>query len=238
MRYLPITEKERGEMLDKIGVNSVEALFSPLPQNLLLKNELKIPSAQSEPELEKTMKDLGEKNSGAKMLSFLGGGCYRHYCPALVDQMILRSEFYTSYTPYQPEVSQGTLQAIFEFQTMIANLFGMDVANASMYDGATAAAEAVMMAARIQNKKKKVVIARTLNPQYVQTVKTYVDFSVDKIEFLEMDTESGCIAESELAKIDGETLCVLFQYPNYFGMIENIQKISAVTHEKIGRAHV
>ena len=192
MRYLPITDKERKEMLDKIGVKSVDDLFSPLPQNVLLKKELNIPSAKSEPELEKMMDELGKENSGANMLSFLGGGCYKHHCPALVDQMISRSEFYTSYTPYQPEVSQGTLQAIFEFQTMIANLFKMDVANASMYDGATAAAEAVLMSHKIQTKRHKVLIASTVNPQYIQTVRTYTGFVVDSIELLEMDGGLPC----------------------------------------------
>ena len=178
------------------------------------------------------MDELGKENSGANMLSFLGGGCYKHHCPALVDQMISRSEFYTSYTPYQPEVSQGTLQAIFEFQTMIANLFKMDVANASMYDGATAAAEAVLMSHKIQTKRHKVLIASTVNPQYIQTVRTYTGFVVDSIELLEMDAATGCVAEKELEKIDEDTICVVFQYPNYFGMIENIRRISAVTHEK------
>lgn len=231
MRYLPITDSERKEMLEKIGVKSVDDLFSPLPKSVLLKKELNIPSSMSEPELEKMMDELGKENCGANMLSFLGGGCYRHFCPALVDQMISRSEFYTSYTPYQPEVSQGTLQAIFEFQTMIANLFQMDVANASMYDGATAAAEAVLMAHKIQTKRRKVLIASTINPQYLETVKTYTSFVVDTIELLEMDPATGCVAESELAKIDSDTICVLFQYPNYFGMIENLKKISALTHE-------
>ncbi len=232
MRYLPITDKERKEMLDKIGVKSVDDLFSPLPQNVLLKKELNIPSAKSEPELEKMMAELGSENCGANLLSFLGGGCYKHHCPALVDQMISRSEFYTSYTPYQPEVSQGTLQAIFEFQTMIANLFKMDVANASMYDGATASAEAVLMSHKIQTKRHKVLIASTVNPQYIQTIRTYTGFVVDSIELLEMDGATGCVAEKELAKIDEDTICVVFQYPNYFGMIENIRKISEVTHEK------
>ena len=232
MRYLPITDKERKEMLDKIGVKSVSDLFSPLPQNVLLKKELNIPSAKSEPELEKIMDELGKENTGANMLSFLGGGCYKHHCPALVDQMISRSEFYTSYTPYQPEVSQGTLQAIFEFQTMIANLFKMDVANASMYDGATAAAEAVLMSHKIQTKRHKVLIASTVNPQYIQTIRTYTGFVVDSIDLLKMDAATGCVAEKELTKIDEDTICVVFQYPNYFGMIENIRKISEVTHEK------
>lgn len=232
MRYLPITDKERREMLAKIGVNSVEDLFSPLPKNVLLKKELNLPDAKSEMEIEKEMKDLGKKNKGAEMLSFLGGGCYRHYSPSIVDQLLLRSEFYTAYTPYQPEVSQGTLQVIFEFQTMISNLFGMDVANASMYDGATAAAEAVMMASKASKKGKKVLIASTMNPQYIATIKTYTEFLVEKIDLLNMDSATGRISESEFAKIDDETICVIFQYPNYFGVIEDLQKIAAETKKK------
>lgn len=232
MRYLPITDKERREMLAKIGANSVEDLFSPLPKNVLLKKELNLPDAKSEMEIEKEMKNLGRKNKGAEMLSFLGGGCYRHYSPSIVDQLLLRSEFYTAYTPYQPEVSQGTLQVIFEFQTMISNLFGMDVANASMYDGATAAAEAVMMASKASKKGKKVLIASTMNPQYIATIKTYTEFLVEKIDMLNMDSITGRISESEFAKIDDETICVIFQYPNYFGVIEDLQKIAAKTKEK------
>ncbi len=232
MRYLPITDKERREMLAKIGANSVEDLFSPLPKNVLLKKELNLPDAKSEMEIEKEMKNLGRKNKGAEMLSFLGGGCYRHYSPSIVDQLLLRSEFYTAYTPYQSEVSQGTLQVIFEFQTMISNLFGMDVANASMYDGATAAAEAVMMASKASKKGKKVLIASTMNPQYIATIKTYTEFLVEKIDMLNMDSITGRISESEFAKIDDETICVIFQYPNYFGVIEDLQKIAAKTKEK------
>ena len=232
MRYLPITDKERREMLAKIGVNSVEDLFSPLPKNVLLKKELNLPDAKSEMEIEKEMKNLGRQNKGAEMLSFLGGGCYKHYSPSIIDQLLLRSEFYTAYTPYQPEVSQGTLQVIFEFQTMISNLFGMDVANASMYDGATAAAEAVMMASKASKKGKKVLIASTMNPQYIATIKTYTGFLVEKIDMLSMDSTTGRISEREFAKIDDETICVIFQYPNYFGVIEDLHKIAAKTKEK------
>lgn len=231
MRYLPITDKERKEMLEKIGVASVEDLFSPLPKDLLLKNGLDLPKAKSEMEIEKTMKDLGAMNSGSGMLSFLGGGCYRHYCPSIVDQLLLRSEFYTAYTPYQPEVSQGTLQVIFEFQTMIANLFGMEVANASMYDGATAAAEGALMALRLNKKGNKIVIASTMHPHYIQTVKTYTEFLVEKVEMLQMDSVTGRIDDKELEKIDKDTVCVLFQYPNYFGVIEDIHKIAAKAKE-------
>ncbi len=231
MRYLPITDKERKEMLDRIGAKSVADLFSPLPKNVLLKKELDLPAAKSEMEIEKHMAELGTMNKGSEMLSFLGGGCYRHYSPAIIDQLLLRSEFYTAYTPYQPEVSQGTLQVIFEFQTMVSNLFKMDAANASMYDGATAAAEAVMMASKISKKGTKVLIASTMHPHYIQTVKTYIEFLVDKVDMLQMNASTGRIDDNELEKIDAETICVLFQYPNYFGVIEDLHKIAAKTKE-------
>jgi glycine dehydrogenase subunit 1 len=232
MRYLPITERERKEMLDKIGVSSVRELFSPVPENMILDKKLDLPEPKSEMEIERYMAELAGMNTGSQMLSFLGGGAYRHYCPSVVDQLLLRSEFYTAYTPYQPEVSQGTLQVIFEFQTMVTQLFKMEVANASMYDGATAAAEAVLMASKINKKRGKVAIASTMNPQYIDTVKTYTGFLVEEIVMLQMDSATGKISESELNKIDEETICVLFQYPNYFGVIEDLGKISEKTKSK------
>ncbi len=231
MRYLPITEREKKEMLNKIGASSVKELFSPVPEDILLKNKLKLPKAKSEMEIEKYMSGLAKKNTGAEMLSFLGGGAYKHYCPSVVDQLLLRSEFFTAYTPYQPEVSQGTLQAIFEFQSMTSQLFKMDVANASMYDGASAAAEAVLMAAKINKKRGKVLIASTMHPHYIETVKTYTGFLVEKVEMLQMNSETGQIDDSELNKIDTDTICLLFQYPNYFGVIENLKKVSEKTKE-------
>ncbi len=226
MRYLPITEKERAEMLEKIGVDSVDDLFSPVPESVRVKGHLNLPEAKSEMEIQRHMKSVEAGNTGAEMLSFLGGGCYKHYAPSLIDQLISRSEFFTAYTPYQPEVSQGTLRAIFEFQTMIANLYGMDVSNASMYDGASAAAEALLMALRASKKKRKVVVASTVHPHYLATVRTYLKSFADSIEVMDMDPETGRIRESELEKIDGETSAVLFQYPNYFGVIEDIHAIA------------
>lgn len=232
MRYFPITDKERKEMLEKIGVSSVKELFKPVPSQLMLDKELDLPEAKSEMEIIKHMEELGMENLASEMTSFQGGGVYRHYSPSHIDQLLLRSEFYTSYTPYQPEVSQGTLQTIFEFQTMIASLFGMPVSNASMYDGATAAAEAVLMALKVARKKRKVLLASTMHPHYIETIKTYVEFIADSVELLEMDNETGKVKESELNKIDEQTACVLFQYPNYFGVIEDGKKISDTAHEK------
>ncbi len=228
MRYLPVTDQERKEMLEKIGINSVDELFSPIPEKVLLKNQLNLPTAMSEMELDSLMSELAEMNTGSKMSNFQGGGCYAHYAPAAIDQMLLRSEFYTAYTPYQPEISQGTLQSIFEFQTMISKLMKMDVTNASMYDGATAAAEAVIMASKINGKRKKAVIAGTVHPHYIKTIRTYAANIIEEIEILDIDATTGTIKESELSKIDENTICVLFQYPNYFGSMENVFKISEI----------
>ncbi len=228
MRYLPNTPAEVKEMLDAIGVVSVRDLFSCIPNEVLLKEPPNLPPAMSEMEIESHLRMLGERNSGAAMRSFLGGGCYRHYSPAFIDQMLLRSEFYTAYTPYQPEASQGTLRAIFEYQTMVADLFGMDVSNASMYDGATAAAEAVMMVLRNDRKKRtRIVMATSLHPHYRETVQTYLAGFRGEIVLMEPDPQTGRIAERELAKITPDTAAVLFQYPNWFGVIENLSAVAA-----------
>ena len=226
MRYMPITNEERKQMLSSIGVDHIDDLFAPIPKEIFLKENIDLPNAKSEIELKKHFENLALKNKGSNMTSFLGGGNYKHYIPSVVDQMLIRSEFYTAYTPYQPEISQGTLQTIFEFQSMVAELYGMEISNASMYDGATAAAEAVLMASKINKKRKKVVLASTMNPQYIETIKTYTHFIVDEIEIMDFDEKTGKIKESELAKIDENTICVLYQYPNFFGIIEDVDKIS------------
>ncbi len=227
MRYLPNTPAEVKEMLDAIGVASVRDLFTCIPKNVLLKEPPKIPHAMSEMEIERHLQTIGSKNAGAAMRSFLGGGCYRHYSPSFIDQMLLRSEFYTAYTPYQPEASQGTLRAIFEYQTMVANLFAMDVSNASMYDGATAAAEAVMMALRNDRKKRsRIVVAASLHPHYRETIQTYLAGFMGEVVLMEPDPQTGRIADKELAKITPDTAAVLFQYPNWFGVIENLHAVA------------
>jgi len=227
MRYLPNTPAEVEEMLAAIGVTSLRDLFACIPSEVLLKEPPALPPAMSEMEIERHMNELGAQNTGAAMLSFLGGGCYRHYCPSLIDQMLIRSEFYTAYTPYQAEASQGTLRAIFEYQTMVADLLGMDVSNASMYDGATAAAEAMMMALRNDRKKRtRIVVASTIHPHYLETLKTYLTGSGGEIALMDLDHQTGRIAERELAKINEDTAAVLFQYPNWFGIIENLTAIA------------
>src|SRR5881398_4103327 len=159
-------------MLQQIGVASIENLFDSIPDNLRLRGHLDVPAAMSELELLKRFEEMGARNQAAQRISFLGGGAYSHYTPTIVDHLISRSEFFTAYTPYQPEISQGTLQAIFEFQTLVCQLTGMDVANASMYDGSTAMAEAVMMANRV-TRRDKFIIADTLHPQYREVTQSY-----------------------------------------------------------------
>ncbi|MCK5809093.1 aminomethyl-transferring glycine dehydrogenase subunit GcvPA [bacterium] len=231
MRYLPITPEDRKAMLDKIGVASVEELFNSIPADVKLTKKLNLPDAMSEPELRRYFAALAKENSGSEMLTFLGAGAYRHTSPAHIDQLLLRSEFYTAYTPYQPEVSQGTLQSIFEFQTMVADLFDMHASNASMYDGATAAAEAALMATKIKKKRDKLVIASSMHPQYIETIRTYTAHFVKEIVLLEIDPKTGMTSTDELAKIDEQTIAVMFQYPNFFGVIEDGKAISEKTKE-------
>src|SRR5688500_17298306 len=172
MRYIPNSPEERAEMLESIGLSSADELFRSIPGEVQLGRKLNITDARAEPEGIAALEEMAAKNSAARKPSFLGAGVYAHYSPTVVDHLIQRSEFFTSYTPYQPEISQGTLQYIFEFQTLIAQLTGMDVANASMYDGSTSTAEAVLMAQRV-TRRDKVLIAETVHPEYVEVTKTY-----------------------------------------------------------------
>jgi len=174
MRYLPHTDVDIREMLETIGVAEIDDLFSGIPEDCRLQSPLNLPAALSEAELMTVLRNLAEQNAKVSDWDcFLGGGAYNHFIPAVVDHLVSRSEFYTAYTPYQPEISQGTLQAIFEFQTMICQLTGMDVANASMYDGASACAEAALLALRTGRKRDKVLLSAALHPQYRATVATY-----------------------------------------------------------------
>jgi len=172
MSYISISEKDRKEMLERIGVGSIEELFCCIPENIRLKELLNLPGPLSEPEVLQYFQERGEKNLYGQYLSFLGGGAYDHFIPAVVDYLSSRGEFITPYTPYQPEVSQGTLQVIFEFQTLICQLTGLDIANASLYDGATGAAEAVLMASRVKGGRR-LLVASNLNPEYRQVIYTY-----------------------------------------------------------------
>src|SRR5689334_16799212 len=173
MRYLPHTPEEIASMLEAAGVPSLDALYSSIPAEARLGRPLAMEPALDEPSLMRHLEELAQKNRAGRMLSFLGAGAYEHHFPPAADQLLLRSEFYTAYTPYQPEVSQGTLQAIFEFQTIVSEILGLGVANASMYDGATAAAEALMMAERVTGRHRA-LLSRGLHPHYAETIYTYL----------------------------------------------------------------
>ncbi len=222
MRYIPHTESDIKEMLAHIGADRVEDLFRTIPEPLRLEKPLRIPDAFSEYELIEKMKRLQKKNLDPEAFAvFLGAGAYSHFTPALVSNLVLRGEFSTSYTPYQPEVSQGTLQAIFEFQTMVAMLTGMEVANASMYDGASAVAEAALMANRI-TKRNKVLISRAIHPEYRQVVKSFMRGNGMEIQEIPY-SQDGKTDRDYIEKNADETVAaVVLQSPNYFGVIESL----------------
>jgi glycine dehydrogenase subunit 1 len=190
MRYIPNSPEERDEMLKVVGLNSPDELFRSIPQDVQLNRQLNVTEPLAEIEVIGAMDRLAERNIAARKTSFLGAGAYSHYSPTVVDHLIQRSEFFTSYTPYQPEVTQGTLQYIFEFQTLVCQLTGMDVANASMYDGSTSMAEAFLMAQRV-TRRDKVVIAQTVHPEYLEVAKTYTQHGDLKIETVHFDKETG-----------------------------------------------
>ncbi|MCD8915040.1 aminomethyl-transferring glycine dehydrogenase subunit GcvPA [Staphylococcus simulans] len=231
-RYIPLTEKDKKEMLETIGASSIEELFGDVPKEILLDRELDIPSGEDETSLFKRLSRIANKNiTKEDHTSFLGAGVYDHYTPAVVDAMISRSEFYTAYTPYQPEISQGELQAIFEFQTLICELTGMDVANSSMYDGITAFAEACILAYS-QSKKNKIVVSKGLHYQALQVLHTYSKVRND-YEIVEVDLD-GTITDLEKleAAVDEDTAAVAVQYPNFYGSIEDLEKIQSFIKSK------
>lgn len=229
-RYLPNTEADKRYMLNSVGANSIEQLFEDIPKELRLDRELNLSEALSELELSKHMKSLASKNKSInELVCFLGAGAYDHYIPALVKHLAMRSEFYTAYTPYQPEISQGTLQVIFEYQTMISNLTGMDVSNASMYDGPTACAEAAIMAAS-NTKRKSVVVSKTIHPETRKVLETYLKFR--NIEIIEVDMDEGVTDIEKLKSlVDKKTAGVIIQSPNFFGIIEDLEEVERITHE-------
>lgn len=229
MRYLPLTPDDRRAMLARIGVPSVDDLFRDVPQSARLKAPVDLPSHKGEMEVERIFQGYAARNlSPSAAPCFLGAGAYRHHIPASVDHLIQRSEFLTSYTPYQPEISQGTLQYLFEFQTQVALLTGMNVANASLYDGATATAEGVLMAKRI-TRKSKVVFSGGLHPHYRDTSKTLLEFSGDPILEMPADIEGR---EDLTAQIDDQTACVVVQYPSLFGHVRDLRPLAAACHAK------
>jgi glycine dehydrogenase subunit 1 len=230
-RYLPMTEEDKKVMLETIGVNSIDELFSDIPERVRFQGEYNIKPAKSETALMKELMLMSEKNANLKKYSsFIGAGVYDHYMPTIVDHVISRSEFYTAYTPYQPEISQGELQAIFEFQTMICELTGMDVANASMYDGGTAIAEAAMLSAG-HTRRKKVLVSSALHPETKEVVKTYAKGQyIDVVEVPHQDGITDAAALKEM--MTDEIAAVIIQYPNFFGRIEPLKELEPIIHEK------
>ena len=244
MRYLPKSPADREAMLAEIGVASIESLFETIPAEYRLTHDLEIPRQHSESEILERFRAFGSNVASGDALelaaqpasklfaSFLGAGAYRHYRPVIIDSLVQRGEFLTSYTPYQPEISQGTLQAMFEFQTMICELTGMEIANASMYDGSTGAAESVLMACRVTGRQGAVV-ARTVHPEYrevLATVTKHQEIPITEVGYL---AETGRVDLAALdAAISDETACVLIQSPNFFGTVEDVAAIAEIAHKK------
>jgi glycine dehydrogenase subunit 1 len=229
MRYLPLTQADRKEMLSVVGVKSVDDLYVDVPKQARLKGLVDLPKAQGELEVQRHLQALAEKNTPAgRTAFFLGAGAYRHHVPASVDHLIQRSEFLTAYTPYQPEIAQGTLQALYEFQTQVAMLTGMEVANASMYDGSTACAEAALMAARV-TKRDKIVFSGGVHPHYIDTARTACEAQGLEIVTLPaaVDDEAAVVQA-----LDERTACVIVQSPNVFGTITDLTPISEAAHAK------
>ncbi|USG63673.1 aminomethyl-transferring glycine dehydrogenase subunit GcvPA [Brevibacillus ruminantium] len=230
-RYLPQTDQDKREMLDTLGISRVEELFADIPEEVRFKGALQIPEALSEPELVKYFSSLAGKNANfSTHASFLGAGVYQHHIPSVVNHMLLRGEFFTAYTPYQPEISQGELQAIFEFQTMVCEMTGMEVANSSMYDGATSLAEAAMMAAG-HTGKRKVVVSRSVHPEARNVLRTYA--YGQGVEVVEADLKDSVTDTAALeALVDEQTAAVIVQYPNFLGQIEDLTAIEPIVHGK------
>lgn len=226
MRYIPHTSQDVEEMLKTIGVSSLDDLFSPIPKEFRLKKPLPLPNTLSEMELKECVESFANQNEAQHYTSFLGAGCYRHFIPTIVNYLSSQGGFLTAYTPYQPEISQGTLQTIFEFQTMVAQLTGMECANASMYDGATALAEACLMAKRITPDRRKILLPTNIHPEYREVCKTYLATQDVEIVSIPYDGESGTIDLHALKeKMDSNCLAVVVQSPNFFGIIEDLEAI-------------
>jgi glycine dehydrogenase subunit 1 len=231
MRYIPLTEEEKGKILKEIGVSSFEELICAIPEEIRVKNDLNLPQAVCEEELLEKVYNIAKKNANFfEMKPLVGAGAYRHYVPEVVKSVMARSEFYTAYTPYQPEVSQGTLQTMFEVQTHLSRLTGMDVVVPSLYDGASATAEAVLMAMRLTHKNK-IMLGALLHPHYKETIKTYT--APHDVEIMEIPFENYLTDINELERnLDDNVACVIIQNPNFLGGIERMKAISDVVHKK------
>jgi glycine dehydrogenase subunit 1 len=244
MRYLPKSPTDRAEMLAEIGASSIDDLFTSIPDEYRLTRDLAIPRQHSESEIldrfrafaanlaSGNAEELARQQKSFTYSSFLGAGAYRHYRPVVIDALVQRGEFLTSYTPYQPEIAQGTLQATFEFQTMICELTGMEIANASMYDGSTGCAEAVMMAVRVTGRNS-CVVARSVHPEYREVLHTTVQHQGIPIAEAAFDKTTGRVDTAALeAAITDDTACVLIQSPNFFGTIEDVEAIADIAHKR------
>ena len=230
MPYIYNTPDDQRAMLEAIGCTSIEALFDSIPESLQLNRSLQVPAAMGEMELTAHLAELSQQNrSPADTVCFLGGGSYDHFVPAVVDYVASRGEFYTSYTPYQPEVSQGNLQAMFEYQTMICELTGMDVSNQSLYDGGSAAVEGVLMSLDVTRRRGRVLVAESVHPEYRQVVDTY--FASLETEVVTIPCPDGTIDQNALeAALSDDTACLLLQHPNFFGCLEEVHQIVEKVH--------
>lgn len=228
--FLVHNDEIRRQMLEEINCSSIEELFADIHSGIRLRESLDLPNALSELEAKQKLQNLAKKNSSTGDFAyFMGGGIYNKFIPSCISNITSRSEFQTAYTPYQPEISQGTLQSIYEYQTMICNLTGMDVSNAGVYDGATACAEALLMACRVK-KRTKVLVADSINPQYAEVIKTYTTAGDIEADFIPLNSTK--INTDCLNCLDEDYACILVQYPNYFGSIEDMQKINEIAKEK------
>ncbi|WP_432201068.1 aminomethyl-transferring glycine dehydrogenase subunit GcvPA [Erythrobacter sp. W53] len=235
MRYLPLTDGDRSDMLATIGAGSIDDLFAEVPEEARLDGPIRdLPMHAGEMAVEKHMRALSKKNlAAADAAFFLGAGAYKHHIPASVDHIIQRGEFLTAYTPYQPEIAQGTLQMLFEFQTQVARLYGCAVANASMYDGSTACWEAVAMASRIaRGKRNKVVLSGALHPHYAEVVKTMAKFTDDEIADSLPSIQGEPDNDGLISRIDEDTSCVVVQYPDILGRLQDLSEVADAAHEK------
>jgi glycine dehydrogenase subunit 1 len=232
MRYVPHTEAEIAEMLQVVGQGSLDALFSTIPQEARFERKLALEPALAEPDLMAHLSDLSKKSSGNGLLSFLGAGMYHHHVPPAVDQLLLRSEFYTAYTPYQPEVAQGTLQAIWEFQTVVSELYGLPLANASLYDGASATAEAALMACRL-TKRGKVILSGCVHPDYRRTTETYLAGREDTSSATVGVGPDGTASRQALeAALSDDVAAVVIGYPSFFGGLPDAGAIAELAHAR------
>ncbi len=231
MRYLPHTESEIADMLRVIGRASLDELFETIPAAARFDGLLAVEPALDEPRLMRHLSELAAKNRGPELLSFLGAGMYAHHIPPAVDQLLLRSEFYTAYTPYQPEVSQGTLQVIWEFQTIVSELFGLPLSNASLYDGASASAEAALMAARL-TKRPKVLVSGCVHPDYRATIATYFGGRPGSCAEVPVGTDGRADPSALAAAISADTAAIIVGYPSFYGPLSDLSALAALAHDR------